>query len=151
MGKTLTPKQQIDVLIKHIQMNAKDIMIEIINDEVIPTMLEMIDKHVYDVYEPKVYKRRYERGGLADPTNFDYTVDIDGDCIVFSVKNITAPVEEGEGLYLDYILASGEYRPYMKRDFYEPTREIMRDVLPKLIKEKFEKRGIRVSFNVVVK
>ena len=66
----------INAMVKYIQASAEQIMQEIIDEEVIPIMLEVIDKEVYNVYTPKVYERRYKNGGLADPSNFDSTIDV---------------------------------------------------------------------------
>ena len=138
----------INAMVKYVQVSAEQIMQEIIDDEIIPTMLEVIDREVYDVYTPKVYKRRYEKGGLADPTNFDSTIDVYGNTIEITVKNITAPSGQADGYYLDAMIVNGTPTMPMKRDFYEATREVLRRELPSIITEKFAKYGIQVDFKL---
>ena len=135
-------------MMKYINMTAQQIMQEIIDEEIIPTMLEVIDKEVYDVYKPKYYTRRYERGGLADPTNFDSTIDVYGNTIEITVKNITEPSGEAGGYYLDAMIVNGTPTMPMRRDFYEATREVMRERLPYILKEKFAQYGLDVDFKL---
>ena len=138
----------INAMMKYINMTAQQIMQEIIDEEIIPTMLEVIDKEVYDVYKPKYYTRRYERGGLADPTNFDSTIDVYGNTIEITVKNITEPSGEAGGYYLDAMIVNGTPTMPMRRDFYEATREVMRERLPYILKEKFAQYGLDVDFKL---
>lgn len=138
----------LNAMMKYINMTAQQIMQEIIDEEIIPTMLEVIDKEVYDVYKPKYYTRRYERGGLADPTNFDSTIDVYGNTIEITVKNITEPSGEAGGYYLDAMIVNGTPTMPMRRDFYEATREVMRERLPYILKEKFAQYGLDVDFKL---
>ena len=140
----------LNAMMKYINMTAQQIMQEIIDEEIIPTMLEVIDKEVYDVYKPKYYTRRYERGGLADPTNFDSTIDVYGNTIEITVKNITEPSGEAGGYYLDAMIVNGTPTMPMRRDFYEATREVMRERLPYILKEKFAQYGLDVDFKLNV-
>lgn len=137
-------------MVGYLKKHSQGIMQEIIDDEVIPTMLEVIDRKVYDVYTPKVYKRRYEKGGLADPTNFDSTVNVYNNTINITVKNITEPSGESNGYLLDAMIVNGTPNMPMKRDFYEATREVMRRELPSIIAKKFAQRGIKVNFKVTI-
>lgn len=129
-------------------MSAQQIMQEVIDEEVIPTMLEVIDREVYDKYTPKFYIRRYERGGLADPTNFDTTIDVYGNTIEITVKSIAEPSGEAGGYYLDAMIVNGTPTMPMRRDFYEATREVMRERLPYILKEKFAQYGLDVDFKL---
>lgn len=133
-------------LVKH----SARIMQEIIDEEIIPTMLEVIDREVYGRYKPKYYKRRYEYEGLADPTNFDSTIDIYGDTIEITVRNITAPSGVADGYFLDAMIVNGTPTMPMKRDFYEATREVMRRELPHIVASKFKEHGINVKFDVKI-
>ena len=138
----------INAMVKYIQVSAEQIMQEIIDDEIIPTMLEVIDREVYNVYTPRVYKRRYEKGGLADPTNFDSTIDVYGNTIEITVKNIAEPSGEAGGYYLDAMIVNGTPTMPMKRDFYEATRKVLRRELPVILKKKFAQYGIEVDFKL---
>ena len=135
-------------MLRYINMSAQQIMQEVIDEEVIPTMLEVIDKEVYDKYTPKYYIRRYERGGLADPTNFDTTIDVYGNTIEITVKSIAEPSGEAGGYYLDAMIVNGTPTMPMRRDFYEATREVMRERLPYILKEKFAQYGLDVDFKL---
>ena len=137
-------------MFKYIQRSAQQIMQEIIDEEIIPTMLEVIDREVYDNYTPKYYERRYERNGLADPTNFDSTVDTYGNTIQITVKNIAAPSGRADGYYLDAMIVNGTPTMPMKRNFYEETRKVMEKELPAIIANKFAQHGIQVDFKVRV-
>lgn len=138
----------LNAMLRYINMSAQQIMQEVIDEEVIPTMLEVIDKEVYDKYTPKYYIRRYERGGLADPTNFDTTIDVYGNTIEITVKSIAEPSGEAGGYYLDAMIVNGTPTMPMKRDFYEATREVMRERLPYILKEKFAQYGLEVDFKL---
>lgn len=138
----------LNAMFKYIQKSAEQIMQEIIDEEIIPTMLEMIDREVYNVYTPQRYQRRYEKGGLADPTNFDSTVDVYNNTIEISVKNITEPSGQADGYYLDVMIVNGTPTMPMKRDFYKATREVLQRELPSVIKAKFAQYGIQVDFKM---
>ena len=138
----------LNAMMKYINMSAQQIMQEVIDEEVIPTMLEVIDREVYDKYTPKFYIRRYERGGLADPTNFDTTIDVYGNTIEITVKSIAEPSGEAGGYYLDAMIVNGTPTMPMRRDFYEATREVMRERLPYILKEKFAQYGLDVDFKL---
>ena len=137
-------------MFKYIQKSAQQVMQEIIDEEIIPTMLEIIDREVYDKYTPKYYKRRYERGGLADPTTFDSTVDTYGNTIQITVKNIAAPSGRADGYFLDAMIVNGTPTMPMKRNFYEETRKVVERELPAIIANKFAQHGIKVDFKVRV-
>ena len=137
-------------MFKYIQRSAQQIMQEIIDEEIIPTMLEVIDKEVYDVYTPKYYKRRYERDGLADPTNFESTVDTYGNKIEITVKNITAPSGEADGYFLDVMIVNGTPTMPKKRNFYAETRKVLEKELPIIVANKFAQYGIQANFKVRV-
>ena len=138
----------LNAMLRYINMSAQQIMQEVIDEEVIPTMLEVIDREVYDKYTPKFYIRRYERGGLADPTNFDTTIDVYGNTIKITVKSIAKPSGETGGYYLDAMIVNGTPTMPMRRDFYEATREVMRERLPYILKEKFAQYGLDVDFKL---
>ena len=55
-------------------------------DTVKEVMTDHIVKDVYDKYEPKLYQRRYNDGGLLDPENIIATMGNDGELLV---QNIT--------------------------------------------------------------
>lgn len=137
-------------MFKYIQRSAQQIMQEIIDEEIIPTMLEVIDREVYDVYTPKYYKRRYERDGLADPTNFESTVDTYGNKIEITVKNITAPSGEADGYFLDVMIVNGTPTMPKKRNFYAETRKVLEKELPIIVANKFAQYGIQANFKVRV-
>ena len=137
-------------MFKYIQRSAQQIMQEIIDEEIIPTMLEVIDREVYDVYTPKYYKRRYERDGLADPTTFESTVDTYGNKIEITVKNITAPSGEADGYFLDVMIVNGTPTMPKKRNFYAETRKVLEKELPIIVANKFAQYGIQANFKVRV-
>lgn len=140
----------INAMIKYVQTSAEQIMQEIIDEEIIPTMIKVIDREVYNVYTPKVYERRYEKGGLKDPTNFDSTIDVHGNTIEITVKNIAEPSGRADGYYLDVMIVNGTPTMPMKRDFYEATREVLKRELPSVVQNKFAQYGIKVDFKLSI-
>ncbi len=77
-------------------------------------MVESVQEAVYDVYQPTKYERRMEDGGLIDPKNFNFQVDLDKDGkITVFMKNMTTGA--GHAFYIDEGIVSG-------RDFYDWKR-----------------------------
>ena len=138
-------------LFDYIQSSSAMVMQQIVNEDIIPIMLDVIRAEVYDVYEPKVYERRFANDGLLDQTNFDVQMDISKDFIQATVRNTTRPNDKSEGRYLDIMILEGTPNMPMERDFYEATRLILRERLPQIVKERFARYGIKADLKVSVK
>lgn len=111
---------------------------------VAPAVKEEMQAQVYDkvyaAYTPKVYKRRYQDGGLGDIRNYEASVD--SGTMTLTVQNLTrdngywrapglpdrfiAPVVEGSGdPDSDYDF---DYEGPHPREFHKPTeQEVIRD------------------------
>lgn len=54
---------------KHLKKQIKDALASEVKSEVVETERRHIKKDVYEVYKPKMYKRRKDNGGLLDKEN----------------------------------------------------------------------------------
>ena len=54
---------------KHLKKQIKDALASEVKSEVVETERRHIKKDVYEVYKPKMYKRRKDNGGLLDEEN----------------------------------------------------------------------------------
>jgi hypothetical protein len=129
-------------------------------DTVAPAIKEMesanVDEFVYNVYEPKVYERRMDNGGLSDINNMSDNITISGNSISLTVDNntmtntdfmprngtphlIAGEVEFGYGYdYGGYGQAFEEERPYIR----ETINELKYGKAKKLLQEGLKKQGI---------
>lgn len=88
-------------------------------------MKEKIEEEVYSVYDPTMYERDREHGGLLDEANMEVTMLNDSTLSVENVRsddgrNVAEIVETGEGYDHDFMY-NGIPRP-----FTEATREELR-------------------------
>ena len=140
--------KKIDSLFDYLNANVILIMQQIVNEEVIPIMLDVIKKEVYDVYEPTFYQRRYANNGLLDQTNFEVEMDAGKNFVEIKVRNNTKPNGKYTQPYLDVMIVNGTPNMPMKRDFYEATRDVLRTQLPRIVKEKFEQHGLKCTIDI---
>lgn len=140
--------KNLNSLFDYLNANVVIIMQQIVNEEVIPIMLDVIKKEVYDAYEPTLYQRRYANDGLLDQTNFDVDMDIRSNIIEIKVRNNTKPNGEYNQPYLDVMIVEGTPKMPMKRDFYEATREVLRTQLPYIVKQKFAQHGLKGNLSI---
>jgi len=115
--KSLFSKLQQDVI--------PDILGKEVYQEVVETESEMMQRHVYDAYDPVTYERRGASGGLADPRNhvasFFYRNNSE---IGMLVQNTTKGKDQN--MYLAGLVeyghggGYGEYQ-YPYRTYGEPT------------------------------
>lgn len=108
---------------------------KMLKDKVAPVIKnieqDVTQEVVYDVYNPAVYERRYENGGLKDKDNMIERVTSDGNSILLEIKNVTTVSEDSydhsQGTYLDEIIEYGlpayntEYN--QPRPFTQKTQE----------------------------
>ena len=138
-------------------------------DEVTNKAIEEARKNVYgayyysQTYEPVIYDRRYEDGGLIDPENFKGSMPQPG---VIEIRNITPPhprydlgnvfnlselIEYGDGGpggYYNFPKGEGTYGDFHPpRPFMNPTKEKLSkgDTLKNIIKEGLKRRGLTVK------
>lgn len=138
---------------KQLHKDVKDSLITIKLNNITPTMIEAIERVVYDAhtYEGKYgYERRKSDGGLTDPDNIKMTFENKGstDSVEVVIRNMTVGNKDYEGsVYhwgksytyeIDRIIVSGVgyswtesafYKNKMPRDFYEATRKEVEDYL----------------------
>lgn len=119
----------LDSLLAHVQKQIDDTMVDEVADAVVDTMKAEIQNTVYGVYQPHVYNRRFDNGGLLDENNIKVT-PVKNE---IEVKNVT-PVNTAYGYsgsssdLLDEIIVSGSGYTYdnggaylKPRDFYAET------------------------------
>ncbi|EGL20039.1 hypothetical protein [Paenibacillus sp. HGF7] len=88
-------------------------------------MTNKINEVVYAVYEPKMYKRDEEHGGLSDPNNIRVQMIKDDTVSIENIRsdgnrNVAEIVETGQGYYYSFDYTN---KP---RAFTEATRQELR-------------------------
>lgn len=74
MGLTFTSVKGLE---KYLQAQIDSVLLTEITEEATKTAIAHAHRNVYDAYwnqytfEPNIYERRYEKGGLIDPKNFE--------------------------------------------------------------------------------
>lgn len=63
----------LDQLLAHVKRQIDDTMQDEVAKEVVDTMQAEIQNTVYGAYQPRVYNRRFENGGLLDEDNIEVT------------------------------------------------------------------------------
>lgn len=118
--------------LKEMEKYIQDEINKSLKNDVAPVVKEVmsaeVQNTVYSVYEPKMYKRRYNNGGLMSENNMNDTLIKDGVIAVsndtpfngknYSGKTLTEVVVTGEGYTYDY-----PYEYNQPRDFIEATRK----------------------------
>lgn len=108
---------------------------KILKDKVAPVIKnieqDVTQEVVYDVYNPAVYERRYENGGLKDIRNMEERVTKQGNSNLLEIENVTTvsdnSYDSSQGTYLDEIIEYGlpaydtEYN--QPRPFTQKTQE----------------------------
>ena len=138
-----------------------DIKETIVNDCVklmYETMKEMIYKTVYNEYNPTVYQRRYEDGGLADMGLYDFQLDVNSDGFNIRMYTNVEGIDGGnlQGKPLDECIVEGnnyswldsqiyQNQPY-PRDFYKATFDalIYEGALHYILENELGKKGIKI-------
>lgn len=142
MGKSY---KRIEDLYDHIRKSVTKGMKEDVEFEVKNTMVENIEEHVYEAYDPKYYERRGSWGGLIDFENIygqmidEYTLKVrnireDED----SGKDVAYTVETGQGY------SFREDNGYNTKDYKNRTYEKPRPFTQKTIETlQNEKRHVK--------
>lgn len=85
MGKSIEEE-----ILKELDSDVATILATDVHNAVSEAHKEVVENDWYDMYEPKVYKRRKERKGLIDENNFQ--IGISGDIqngMIYTFENIT--------------------------------------------------------------
>lgn len=135
-------------LMKSIQIEIDKSLSEDVSKKVKKVQLEHVKKDVYDKYEPTVYNRRKDNGGLSDIDNIEGKLIKSG---LLSIENkrkdeetgrLVAPVvETGQGYNYDFPF-NGKSRPFVKNTIQE--LEVTQEHVQAL-KEGLQKRGINTK------
>lgn len=111
--------KNLDDLMKHIEKDVQDALKHEVAEEVKETMSQAVQTSVYDVYDPFVYTRRFNNGGLMSTSNMNSRVD--GNTL--TVANET-PLDNGRTDYsLTDIIVNGLGRQPFSRNFISQTEE----------------------------
>lgn len=142
-------------LFASLQQSINETMVDEVATVVKETMQAEVQNTVYSVYNPKVYERRYDQGGLIDEENYhaelvaDGTVAITNDTSINEVyggddsMSLTEQIIEGKG----YNYGNGS-EPYAQpRDFIDATKEdlIQTGAHVEALKVGLSKRGFEVK------
>lgn len=139
-------------LLRYVKSVGVRVLQDVIDKEVVPAMMEQIERVVYDAYEPREYRRRKNNFGLGDIRNIYKEYSNDG--LSIKIKNIAQPSHDTRYATLDVIIVEGteywksfeKYQPLpFPRDFYKATREVIEKELPYIVKDAFKKRGVNVT------
>lgn len=146
-------------LFADMEAKANSIMANDVFDKVVEVQSEMVEKHVYDAYDPTAYSRRGRNGGLADPNNNVATFFSINGAMQMLIQNITTGSDEGT--YIAGLVEYGHNNGYGKYQYpYSSTQDpnflLPRPFISETIKhlqasgiirqafiEGFNKRGIR--------
>lgn len=111
--------KNLDDLMKHIEKDVQDTLKNELAEEVKETMSRAVQTSVYDVYDPFVYTRRFNNGGLMSTKNMKSRVE--GNTLI--VVNET-PLDNGRTDYsLTDIVVKGLGRQPFPRDYISQTEE----------------------------
>lgn len=133
---------------KYLKKQIKDALANEVKSEVVETERRHVQKDVYEVYNPKMYKRRKENGGLMDEKNIvgvmlsDDTLEVENktpanpygipqERVTTEGKNLPGLIEFGDdngyGRY-DFPPSDGEDDSYMfPRPFISNTVEELKN------------------------
>lgn len=108
--------ENLNSLYQHLEEQIQDVMRNEVADTAKEIVRDAVQTDVYDVFEPKIYARRMDNGGLSDTENYSVEEIQDGNGII--IKNDT-PLDNGRDTpRLDEIVVYGEGRSPFPRDFY---------------------------------
>ena len=118
----------------------------IVGDEVAKEMKkieqEVIDENVYSVFNPKVYERRKDNGGLRSEDNMVTDISTTDDGIIIEIENMTTGNERYNDYWKDEIQPLIESGSYMWNGKMPPPRPFIDDAqkeVDKKIEEIVEK------------
>lgn len=144
----MSANEQMDRLAKQFDDHVREIMENQIAEKIIETGVKSVQREVYDVYEPRFYRRLGERSstkGLKHEWKSSYQ---DGKLVVENVRKdrktnkwIAPKVELGKG-----------YSYQKPRRFIQATRQSLKDsnILTDILIEELLKRGIKTSGKVKI-
>lgn len=150
-------------LLKHIQTKViPDVLADEVYDVVVNTESKMVHREVYAKYQPFIYDRRGDEGGLSDPRNHIATFAYDSNEVRMFVQNTTTGKwnnqyiagvieyghDNGYGEYDYPFNRDGTATRFLKpRPFIRKTKEELRSSSAhvKAFKDGLNKRGIRTT------
>jgi hypothetical protein len=145
----------LEALFTSLQQDINESLVKDVAPVVEETMQAEVQNTVYSVYQPKMYDRRLNDGGLLDMGNYhsklieDGTVAITNDTPINEIyggddsMSLTEQIIEGKG----YIYGDGT-EPYAQpRDFMEAAREDLRQTNAHVeaLKAGLSKRGYEIK------
>ena len=90
----------------------KDVVADKVAKEMKKIEQEVIDKNVYSAFNPKVYERRKDNGGLRSEDNMVTDISTTSDGVIIEIENMTT----GNERYNDYW--KGEIQPLIESGSY---------------------------------
>ena len=87
-----------------------------IAEQIIDIEQDIIDENVYEAFEPRVYERREDGGGLRSRENMDIKIKSNDNGVTVEVTNITKGNSDYKNYYRGYI------QPLIEEGMYMWTR-----------------------------
>lgn len=84
-----------------------------IAEQIIDIEQDIIDENVYEAFEPRVYERREDEGGLRSRENMDIKIKSNDNGVTVEVTNITKGNSDYKNYYRGYIQPLIEEGRYM--------------------------------------
>lgn len=122
----------ISEVVNDLRVAIQDVMANQVYKAVVETESDTVDDVVYAHYDPAMYSRRRESGGLSDPNNMIGSFSASGDTTELNVKNVT-PAAVTFDPYFDDNLASPvgknlpaivEYGIIEGYDYYDVAKDV---------------------------
>ncbi|MBX4152349.1 hypothetical protein [Paenibacillus lautus] len=123
---TVKNVKELEKVLQQLQSKINKVQLQNVAPVVKGVMKEKIEEEVYSVYDPTMYERDREHGGLLDEANMEVTMLNETTLSVENIRsdngrNVAEIVETGEGYDFEFMY-NGIPRP-----FTEATREELRN------------------------
>ena len=144
----------------HIESQIVNVLMNEVKNLVVEEMDRQIDLTVYSSYDPVMYKRRMENGGLGDQKNIVGTL-VDNNTLRVKNETPSSPsVVDGSAQNLDAIVVHGapnifnnrDYPWMHERDFVQATKEALADgSLAQAVAAGLRRRGLKTRVKTTIK
>ena len=105
----------------------KDVVADEVAKEMKKIEQEVIDKNVYSAFNPKVYERRKDNGGLRSEDNMVTDISTTSDGVIIEIENMTTGNERYNDYWKDEIQPLIEGGKYMWNGKMPPPRPFIDD------------------------
>ncbi len=137
----------IDSLFADLLNDIKTSVAEEIAEQMIEIEQDIIDENVYEAFEPRVYERREERGGLRCKGNMEVKIKPNSDGVSIEVMNKTRGNSEYKNYHRNYIqplIEEGRYiwtRKPPARPFIDDVQKEIDNNAEEMVEEALSKNN----------